>query len=227
MEANHEIIEAVPICTKCGKKLSKVNTSFFDRNGDDYERSVEFSCCKNESGEYAIGLNIDTSWCGYELSDEEKMEGIRCPHCGKYPFDFKLGVSELENFLVVTCWTKNAEEIPPSQAGNMAKMREALTSAYDVLDKLLYSSADREKNSLICKTKRIIEEALAAPARNCDALPPEKLLLAFNNFHQRYFRADGLCGIGCPLRKCSYSKIDCALRWVQLAYEEPKHDYTK
>jgi len=112
-----------------------------------------------------------------------------------------------------------------TKVGDAAKLREALSKscAYFavVLNTGMFNRVHLEALLNMAKA------ALAAPARNSDALPPEKLLWAFNNFHQRYFRADGRCGIGCPLRKCSDSKIDCALRWMQLAYEEPKHDYTK
>jgi hypothetical protein len=39
-------------------------------------------------GEHECGIFIDTerSWTGYELTEKEMLETIRCPFCKKYPF---------------------------------------------------------------------------------------------------------------------------------------------
>lgn len=39
-----------------------------------------------ECEEDAVFFETDQNWTGYELSEDEMNDGIRCPKCGKNPF---------------------------------------------------------------------------------------------------------------------------------------------
>lgn len=73
-----------PVCEKCGKQIDYVVINAFNYDGSDspYFADVtwdeEHKCATFQTGE---------NWCGYELTDEERKDDIRCPECGEYPFD--------------------------------------------------------------------------------------------------------------------------------------------
>ena len=103
-------------CSECGKKLDKVKLHMFGFNGGEYEYDapVDFTSALMDDGSLGISIYTDTNWCGYDLSKEEQLEVISCPHCGKYPFSIKhIGVEE-QNQVVIGCWTKPRKlETPP------------------------------------------------------------------------------------------------------------------
>lgn len=69
-------------CEKCGHELEKVKVDMFDRDGSD-------SFCPHyiyEAEEDAAVIETDQNWTGYDLSEEEMVDTIECPHCGKFPF---------------------------------------------------------------------------------------------------------------------------------------------
>ena len=37
----------------------------------------------------SVFFETDSNWCGYELTEEEMIEIIRCPNCGNFPFKYK------------------------------------------------------------------------------------------------------------------------------------------
>ena len=69
-------------CEKCGKELEHIDINMFDRDGsDDLD-----SHCFQECEENAVVIDTNSAWAGYELSDEERLETVKCPHCGQFPF---------------------------------------------------------------------------------------------------------------------------------------------
>lgn len=73
-----------PVCEHCGKQIDRINTSVFNYDGSDSEHQMLLTFDK-ETG--CVVFETTQNWTGYELTDEERKEGIRCPHCGEYPFD--------------------------------------------------------------------------------------------------------------------------------------------
>ena len=37
----------------------------------------------------AVVIDTNSAWAGYELSDEERLETIKCPYCNQFPFENK------------------------------------------------------------------------------------------------------------------------------------------
>ena len=70
-------------CEKCGKTIDHVMVGLFNYDGSDsdVEHYIE------EAEEDAVVFETDKDWTGYELSEEEMLETIKCPHCGKFPFE--------------------------------------------------------------------------------------------------------------------------------------------
>lgn len=71
-------------CEKCGKEMSYVLVNKFNYSGSDSFLKYSY----NRIGD-CISIVADRNWTGYELSEEEILETIVCPHCGKYPFQSK------------------------------------------------------------------------------------------------------------------------------------------
>lgn len=78
-------------CNKCGKVMDFVLVNFFDREGDDSYTPCEFTECNGG----AVELDVDNNWTGYELTEEEQMETILCPHCRKFPFEKEIQVYDI------------------------------------------------------------------------------------------------------------------------------------
>lgn len=71
-------------CEKCGKEMSYVLVNKFNYSGSDSFLKYSYNCIGD-----CISIVADRNWTGYELSEEEILETIVCPHCGKYPFQSK------------------------------------------------------------------------------------------------------------------------------------------
>lgn len=71
-------------CEKCGKEMSYVLVNKFNYSGSDSFLKYSY----NRIGD-CISIVADRNWTGYELSEEDMLETIVCPHCGKYPFQSK------------------------------------------------------------------------------------------------------------------------------------------
>lgn len=69
------------ICEQCGEELTSVLASFFLRDGSD----AGFEVPVVAYGE-AVIMELNQNWTGYELSEEERLDRIACPHCRKFPF---------------------------------------------------------------------------------------------------------------------------------------------
>lgn len=72
-------------CEKCGKEIKNLLVDIFNYDGTDSEYEIPYQ----EQDEDAVVIDLTKSWTGYELSEEEMMETIVCPHCKKFPFKHK------------------------------------------------------------------------------------------------------------------------------------------
>ena len=90
-----------PVCEKCGKKIDHINTSVFNYNGSDSDYSIPITYSK-ENG--CVSFSTSQKWTGYDLTDEEQKERIRCPYCGKFPFDDSIEIEFYEP-VEVMMWT--------------------------------------------------------------------------------------------------------------------------
>ena len=95
-----------PICEKCGRQISNIQLRVVDYNGNDsvYPFPLSFD---RETG--CVLFETSRNWTGYELTDEEIKEDIRCPYCGKYPFDENEEVDFVEPVQVLM-WTSYQTE---------------------------------------------------------------------------------------------------------------------
>ena len=90
-----------PVCKKCGKEIDHINTSVFNYDGSDSDCSIPIVYSK-ENG--CVSFSTSQKWTGYDLTDKEQKEGIRCPYCGKFPFDDSIGIEFYEP-VEVMMWT--------------------------------------------------------------------------------------------------------------------------
>lgn len=74
-------------CEKCGADIDKLGISMFDYDGSDYRCNMDIAGEDNDTG--AVWFDTHSNWTGYELSEEEMMEDIKCPNCGEFPFNHK------------------------------------------------------------------------------------------------------------------------------------------
>ena len=72
-------------CEKCGKEMEHIMINKFNIDGSDSFNEVPYVIHRDD----CISVITDGNWTGYELSEEEMLETIVCPHCGNYPFEEK------------------------------------------------------------------------------------------------------------------------------------------
>lgn len=92
------------LCKFCNKPIDRIITNCFDREGADYD--YFFSVIEPVDG--VAEIELPTSWCGYELSENEMMEGIHCPHCGKFPFSDSAGIN-VETVVKIICFKEASD----------------------------------------------------------------------------------------------------------------------
>ena len=90
-----------PVCERCGKLIDHINTSVFNYDGSDSPHSLQITYDKQSQ---CVAFSTTPNWTGYELSDEELKDDIRCPYCGEYPFDADVEI-ELYEPVEVMMWT--------------------------------------------------------------------------------------------------------------------------
>ena len=90
-----------PVCEKCGKEIDHINTSIFNHDGSDSDYSVPITYDKESR---CVTFSTSQNWAGYSLTDEEQKENIRCPYCGKFPFDSSIE-NEFYEPVEVMMWT--------------------------------------------------------------------------------------------------------------------------
>ena len=87
------------LCKHCDYPVENIKANCFNRDGSDSDYTFPI-IDDNEGG---VLFQLPTTWCGYELSEEERMETIMCPHCGKFPFSESAGVN-IETVVNVVCF---------------------------------------------------------------------------------------------------------------------------
>lgn len=92
-------------CEKCGKEMNTIMANRFNHEGADSFISYPYTECEED----AVYVDLDSKWTGYGLSEEEMLDTIECPHCGKFPFKNKeIQVYELVR---VVCFKTEQEDI--------------------------------------------------------------------------------------------------------------------
>lgn len=69
-------------CEKCGKEIENLLVDTFLRYGSDTEIEQPIIECEHN----AVYIETTKNWTGYDLSEEEMLETITCPHCKQFPF---------------------------------------------------------------------------------------------------------------------------------------------
>ena len=72
-------------CEKCGKEMNTIRVDRFNHEGCDSSYCYHYTECEED----AVYVDLDSNWTGYGLSEEEMLDTIECPHCGKFPFKNK------------------------------------------------------------------------------------------------------------------------------------------
>lgn len=70
-------------CEKCGAFLDGVLVDVFNYDGSDGYWNIPIESAE----ESAAVLETTQNWTGYELSEEEMTETIKCPKCRQFPFE--------------------------------------------------------------------------------------------------------------------------------------------
>lgn len=69
-------------CEKCGKEIEHMMVNTFNHDGTDSDWEYPYIECEED----AVYVDVSLNWTGNELSEEEMMETITCPHCRNFPF---------------------------------------------------------------------------------------------------------------------------------------------
>jgi len=85
-------------CCQCGKEIDTIITSFFDKEGSDYDAEIKFKQVPSN----AIVFEVGTDWVGY--GGMEDIDQIRCPKCKKFPF--KSEEIQCYEYLRVVCFKR-------------------------------------------------------------------------------------------------------------------------
>ena len=96
-----------PVCERCGKQIDHVKINVFNYDGSDSEYCIPLHFDKPHG---CVSFETSQNWTGYSLTDEEQKEDIRCPHCGKYPFNRSVEIEFYEP-VEVLMWTSTDEQM--------------------------------------------------------------------------------------------------------------------
>ena len=96
------------LCKNCGWPIERITTNLFARDGSDYAWTFEVG----EPVDGVAKMELPTCWTGYELSEEEMMESIRCPHCKAFPFSESAGIN-VETVVRVVCFEEGGKDEVP------------------------------------------------------------------------------------------------------------------
>ena len=66
-------------CEKCGKDINQVRINVFRYDGLDVDILENINECEEDT----VVFETTQNWTGYELTEEEMIDGIRCPICGE------------------------------------------------------------------------------------------------------------------------------------------------
>lgn len=93
------------ICEKCGKEIHEVVINVFTREGSDVDVKIPIYFEDKETN--AVCFETNANWCGYELTEDEQMEDISCPHCKQFPFNHK--EVQVHDVVRVVCFADQPE----------------------------------------------------------------------------------------------------------------------
>ena len=95
-------------CEKCGNRITNVLVDMFDHEGADDFHEMPITAC----GKSAAYIDTSANWTGYELSEEEMPDTIRCPYCKQYPFvDTEIHVEEVVRVVMFRKQSKRKEDV--------------------------------------------------------------------------------------------------------------------
>lgn len=100
-------------CEKCGKQITFLGVNSFNHDGSDGYWDLSL----NECEENAAYVETDQNWTGYDLSEEERFDTIRCPYCKQFPFN----ATEMQVYdivRVVFFKTDNRQQITGKEAAD-------------------------------------------------------------------------------------------------------------
>ena len=104
------------LCNHCGWPVPHVLCSCFNHDGSTSD--VLFPIAEPHGHDGVAEFDLPTSWTGYELSEEEQMDTILCPHCKKFPFDTSAGIN-VQTIVNVVCFEKAGDtSCPPNGNGS-------------------------------------------------------------------------------------------------------------
>jgi hypothetical protein len=69
-------------CEKCGGEINSFLVNTFIDDGSDRYENIQLVECEQD----AIYIDTTRNWTGYELTEEEMPETIKCPLCKQFPF---------------------------------------------------------------------------------------------------------------------------------------------
>ena len=233
-------------CCHCGETIDSVMLDCFDHDGNDSDVRHEFSLMGyNPSDEPFVEVLTTAAWTGEDLSDEERIEAITCPKCGKHPFgcqsnraDGSVVPPNLERMLSIVMFPnkEDVEDVASPKAGATAKgsapaapsagnaqsMREALENIAEYAKSAACHTEDAHVLSFLDQIANWVKSALAAPARNCDVGAAKEQVVRFDTF-VRDRRGDLNCTGKCPAHNgVDFGVVDCVLQWEQMPYENGK-----
>lgn len=88
-------------CEKCGMPIKKLVVNMFDDDGSDAYFMHPIEECEQD----AVYFETNNSWTGYDLTEEEMVETIMCPHCREFPFKNK--EIQVYEIIRVVCFKDN------------------------------------------------------------------------------------------------------------------------
>ena len=89
------------LCKHCGKQLDQIGARCFNCDSSDSLYMFDVGRVIND----AVVFELPASWCGYELSEDEAMETIICPHCGEFPFSDSAGLNQ-DRIVRIVCFSE-------------------------------------------------------------------------------------------------------------------------
>lgn len=70
-------------CEKCGAFIDSLELDIFNQDGSDSWRNTP----AEKADVDVIVVETEQNWAGYELSEEEMPDSVRCPKCKRFPFE--------------------------------------------------------------------------------------------------------------------------------------------
>lgn len=69
-------------CEQCGKEIESLELNIFNFDGTDRYYDLPVAECEQN----AVYVDANHNWTGYELTEGERIDTVRCPYCKKFPF---------------------------------------------------------------------------------------------------------------------------------------------